>query len=71
MLTAQILLCTLTILGGDCTPETATDLWLAEPANTPAQCLQHGQFSAAQYPERLLAGHYVKIRCLVPNEMEK
>jgi hypothetical protein len=64
MFTVQVLICALGILGGDCTPNTATDYWYAEPAPSPAVCLQYGQFSAAQYPERLLEGHYTKVRCL-------
>ena len=64
MLTVQVLVCAIAVLGGDCAPDNATDYWYAEPAKTTAGCLQSGQFSAAQYPKILLKEQYVKIRCL-------
>lgn len=63
LLTPTILVCVTGLLTADCTPETAVDVWQAEPTALPAQCLQNGQTAAAQYPPRLLAGHYVKVIC--------
>ena len=57
-----VLVCAAGVTGGDCRPETATDVWYAEPAATFQQCIENGELSGTlRSPPR---EYYLKIVCL-------